>query len=188
MLWLLSAKWTGVWRSYSQKNRRKSVIREINRRIGTHKHDSTIDARTSKTQLCTPQQVRNWCQWFKAIGVCINNISWEIVERRVKSCIFLSVGAEWRQKLHQSNNDNVEITEHRVTTMSLWGTLEKFFKSHRNIAFEVFTLLSRKQARIESCEKFHTTLWDPVQVCNLGTTENRWLWDIFPLNLANSDI
>ena len=60
LLWLLSAKWTGVWRSYSQKIWRKSVTRQINRRNGTHKPDSTIDARTSKTQLCTPQQVKKW--------------------------------------------------------------------------------------------------------------------------------
>ena len=56
-------------------------------------------------------------------------------------------------------------------------------KSHQITVVNTFTLLSRKLARNESCETFHTTLRGFAQVFNMSTFE-----DIFTLNLANGKI
>ena len=109
----------------------------------------------------------NESQRIKAIGVCFFNIPWKVVDRRVKSHIFLSLREERGQKL-QIKNANVEISEHRVTTVSLLEIWEDTFKSLRNLAFDVFALLFRKSARNGPCETVHPTLRDLARVCNLG--------------------
>ena len=109
----------------------------------------------------------NECQTIKAIGVCFFNIPCKVVGRRVKSHIFLSLREEGGQKM-QIENANVEITEYRVTTVSLLETWEDTSKYLRNLAFDILALLFRKSTRNGPCETVHPTLRDLVRVCNLG--------------------
>ena len=74
-----------------------------------------------------------------------NNSPWDIVDRRLKPHIFLSLREDVMRKL-QSLYKNKEITEQRVTSMDLWKMLEDKFKT----SVRCFFLLSGKQLRNES--------------------------------------
>ena len=78
------------------------------------------------------------------IGVLCGDKPWDMADRKAKSLIYLSLGIEGR-KMHARKfpHTNVEAK----TIMELWDELEQTFIRPKNVKFNRYLLLTRKQHR-----------------------------------------
>ena len=77
-------------------------------------------------------------------GVLCNSFRWNEAEAKVRSYIFLCLGAEGQRQIQQKR-PNLEL--HTVSTQELMTTLEDIFVTTRNIAFERYNFICRKQKK-----------------------------------------
>ena len=74
------------------------------------------------------------------------------------------------------------------TTMELSEELEQTFIRPRNVTFDRYLLLTRKQPRGETMEQFHLALRSLAEHCRLGYLEDALLRDIFTANMIDQEI
>ena len=89
---------------------------------------------------------KNECNQIDRIGVLCGYRPWDTAYREAKSLIYLSLGIEGR-KMHARKfpHTNVE----NKTTQEIWEELELTFIRPRNVTFDRYLLLTRKQQRGE---------------------------------------
>ena len=128
---------------------------------------------------------KNECNHIDRIGVLCGDKPWDMADRKAKSLIYLSLGIEGR-KMHARKfpHTNVEAK----TTMELWEELELTFIRPRNVTFDRYLLLTRKQHRGETMEQFHSALRSLAEHCQLGDLEDELLRDIFTANMIDQEI
>ena len=76
----------------------------------------------------------------------------------------------------------------RVTTKVLWECLDTVFTKQRNITFDQYTFLTRKQMKGEPVEKFNGCLRELSLNCDLGSHEESIIRDIFIANMQDGEI
>ena len=108
-----------------------------------------------------------------------------MADRKAKSLIYLSLGIEGR-KMHARKfpHTNVEAK----STMELWEELEQTFICPRNVTFDRYLLLTRKQHRGETVEQFHSALRSLAEHCQLADQEDELLREIFTANMIDQEI
>ena len=128
---------------------------------------------------------KNECNHIDRIGVLCGDKPWDMADRKAKSLIYLSLGIEGR-KMHARKfpHTNVEAK----STMDLWEELEQTFIRPRNVTFDRYLLLTRKQHRGETMEQFHSALRSLAEHCQLGYLEDALLRDIFTANMIDQEI
>ena len=99
-------------------------------------------------------KVKNECNQIDRIGVLCGDKPWDMADRKTKSLIHLSLGIEGRKHARKFPHTNVE----SKSTMELWDELEPTFIRPRNVTFDRYLLLTRKQHRGETLEQFHSAL------------------------------
>ena len=92
---------------------------------------------------------------------------------------------EGRQKFG-SQEPNIQIDW--VTTKDLWESLDQVLTQQRNITFDLYTFLTRKQLKGEPIEKFYNCLRELSLNCDLGSHEKSVIRDVFIANMQDGDI
>ena len=128
---------------------------------------------------------KNECNVIDRVGVLCGEKPWDKADRKVKSLIYLSLGVEGR-KMHGRKfpHTNVETK----TTREIWEELEITFIRPRNVTFDRYLLLTRRQQRGETMEQFHSALRSLAEHCQLGHLEDELLRDIFTANMIDLEI
>ena len=109
---------------------------------------------------------------------------WNIADKRAKSMVYLTIRIEGRRMYTRKYpHTNVEI----ITTLQLWEELELTFIRPRNVPFDHYLLLTRRQQKGETMEQFHSALRSLAEFCQLGALEDGLLRDIFRTNMTEPD-
>ena len=77
-------------------------------------------------------------------GVLCNSFRWDEADAKVRSYLFLCLGAKGQRQIQQKR-PNLEL--HTVSTQELMTTLEDIFVTTRIIAFERYNFICRKQKK-----------------------------------------
>ena len=118
-------------------------------------------------------------------GVLCNSFRWDEADTKVRSYIFLCLGAEGQRQI-QRKRPNLELLT--VSTQELMTTLEDIFVTTRIIAFERYTFICRKQKKNESLEQFHSDLVELASRADCGDREYEWVRDMFNAHINNDKI
>ena len=118
-------------------------------------------------------------------GVLYNSFRWDKADAKVRSYIFLCLGAEGQRQIQQKR-PNLEL--HNVSTQELMTTLEDIFVTTRIIAFERYNFICRKQKKTESLEQFHSDLVELASPADYGDREDEWVRDKFTAHMNNDKI
>ena len=76
----------------------------------------------------------------------------------------------------------------RLATKDLLESLDKVFTKQRNITFDRYTFLTRKQLKGEPVEKFYGCLRELSLNCDLGSHEESIIHDVFTANMQDGEI
>ena len=90
------------------------------------------------------------------------------------------------RRIFGSQEPNIQID--RVTTKDLWESLDRVFTKQRNITFDRYTFLTRKQLKGEPVEKFYGCLRELSFNCDLGSHEESIIRDVFIAKMQNGKI
>ena len=74
-----------------------------------------------------------------------------------------------------------------MTTRHLWALLDDEFLKQRNINFEHYVFLTRKQLKGEPIEKFHVCLREPSLSCDRGSHEKFLIRDVFIAKMIDEE-
>ena len=110
---------------------------------------------------------------------------WKYCDTKVVSLTYLSLGMEGR-RIFGSQEPNIQIDQ--VTTKDLWECLERVFTKQRNITFDRYTFLTRKQLKGEPVEKFYGCLRELSLSCDIGSHEESIIRDVFIANMQDGEI
>ena len=97
----------------------------------------------------------NRCQKKELVGILCGEKPWKYCDNKEVSLTYLSLRIEGR-RIFGSQEPNIQID--RVTTKDLWESLDRVFTKQRNITFDRYTFLTRKQLKGEPVEKFYGCL------------------------------
>ena len=86
-------------------------------------------------------------------------------EKRARSMIYLTIGIEGR-RIHTRKNPHTNVEN--ITTKQLWEELELTFIRPRNVTFDRYLLLTRRQQKGETMEQFYSALRSLAEFCQLG--------------------
>ena len=131
------------------------------------------------------QEVAKWkneCNLIDRIGVLCGDKPWDVADRKAKSMVYLTIGIEGR-RMHTGKYPHTNVEN--ITTLQLWEELELTFKRPRNVTFDRYLLLTRRQQKGETMEQFHSALRSLAEFCQLGAFEDDLLRDIFTANMTN---
>ena len=128
---------------------------------------------------------KNECNIIDRIGVLCGDKPWDIADIRAKSMIYLTIGIEGR-RMHTRKYPHTNVEN--ITTQQLWEELELTFIRPRNVTFDRYLLLTRRQQKGETVEQFHSALRSLAEFCQLGALEDDLLRDIFTANMIDPEI
>ena len=74
------------------------------------------------------------------------------------------------------------------TTQEIWEELEITFIRPKNVTFDWYLLLTRRQQRGETMEQFPSSLRSLAEHCQVGHLEDELLRDIFTANMIDPEI
>ena len=128
---------------------------------------------------------KNEINLIDRIGVLCGDKPWDVADRKAKSMVYLTIGIEGRwMHIRKYPHTNVE----NITTLQLWEELELTFIRPRNVTFDRYLLLTRRQQKGETMEQFHSALRSRAESCQLGSLEDDLLRDIFTANMTDPEI
>ena len=90
------------------------------------------------------------------------------------------------RRVFGSQEPNIQID--RVTTKDLFASLDRVFTKQRNITFDRYTFLTRKQLKGEPVEKFYGCLRELSLNGDLGSHEESIIRDVFIANMQDEEI
>ena len=112
--------------------------------------------------------------------VLCNLFRWDETDAKVRSYIFLCLGAEGQRQIQQKRPG---LVLHAVTTRELITTLEDIFVTTRIVAFERYNFICRKQKKTENLEQFHADLVELASRSNYGDRGDEWVRDMFTAHM-----
>ena len=127
----------------------------------------------------------NECKIIETKGPTVDRIPWDEADMKVKSLIYLSLGAEACRTFHQ-RNPHTKID--RCSTHELVHQLSLTFTRPRNITFDRFQLFKPKQHPNESLENFYSRLREAGSHCRFDQLEEEIINDLFISNMTNIPI
>ena len=127
---------------------------------------------------------KNECNLIDRIGVLCGDKPWDVADRKAKSMAYLTIGTEGR-RLHTRKYPHTNVEN--ITTLQLWEELELPFIRLRNVTFDRYLLLTRRQQKVETVEQFHSALRSLAEFCQLGALEDDLLRDIFTANMTDPE-
>ena len=127
----------------------------------------------------------NRCQKIELIGILCGEKPWKYCDKKAVFLTYLSLRMEGR-RIFGSQEPNIQID--RVTTKDLWDSLDRVFTKQRNITFDRYTFLTRKQLKGEPVEKIYGCLRELSLNCDLGSHEESFIRDIFIANMQDGEI
>ena len=116
---------------------------------------------------------KNECNQIDRVGVLCGYKPWDIADRNAKSLIYLSLGIEGR-KIHSRKFTHTNVA--KKSTLEIWDELEQTIIRPRNVTFDRYLLLTRKQHCGETMEQFHSALRILAQHCQLAHLEDTVNW------------
>ena len=119
------------------------------------------------------------------MGILYGEKPWKYCDSKAVSLTYLSLGVEGR-RIFGSQEPSIQID--RVTMKVLWECLDEVFTKQRNITFDRYTFLSRKQMKGEPVEKFYGCLRELSLNCDLGSREESIIRDVFIANIQDGEI
>ena len=128
---------------------------------------------------------KNKCNLIDRIGVLCGDKPWDIADKRAKSMIYLTIGFEGR-RMHTRKNPHTNVE--KITTQQLWEELEPTIIRPRNVTFDRYLLLTRRQQKGETMEQFHSALRSLAEFYQLGGLEDDLLRDILTANMIDPEI
>ena len=115
----------------------------------------------------------------------IDKLPWDEADLKVKSLIYLSLGAEGTRTFHQRNpHTRIE----RCTTNELVNELTLTFTRPRNRTFDRFQCFKSMQQPNEFFETFYSRLWEQETHCNFKHLKEDLIKDIFISNMRSSNL
>ena len=133
-----------------------------------------------------PGEKVNWeYQTRRVRGPLCNNFPCDEVNAKVRSYIFLCLGAEGQKQLQQKR-PGIEI--HKISAKELIQILEDIFVTTLIIAFKRQNFICRKQRKTESLEQFHADLVELAARADCGDREDERVRDIFTATMTNEKI
>ena len=102
-------------------------------------------------------------------GVVYNSFRWDEADAKVRSYIFLCLGAEGQRQIQQKR---LGLVLHAVTTRELIKILEDMFVTTRIVAFERYNFICRKQKKTENLEQLHADLVELASRADCGDRED----------------
>ena len=127
----------------------------------------------------------NRCQKLELVSILWGEKPWKYCDNKGVSLTYLSLGMEGR-RIFGSQEPNIQID--RVTTKDLWESLDRVFTKQRNINFDRYTFLTRKQLKRKPVEKFYGCLRELSLKCELGSHEELIIRDVFIANMQDGEI
>ena len=127
----------------------------------------------------------NRCQKIELVGILCGEKPWKYCDNKAVSLTYLSLGMEGR-RIFRSQEPNIQIE--RLTTKDLWESLDRVFTIQRNLTFDRYTFLTRKQLQEEPVEKFYGCLRELSLNCDLGSHEESIIRDVFIANMQDGEI
>ena len=119
------------------------------------------------------------------MGILCGEKPWKYCDTKVVSLTYLSLGMEGR-RIFGSQEPNIQIDQ--VTTKDLWECFDRVFTKQRNITFDRYAFLTRKQLKGEPVEKFYGCLRELSLNCDLGSHEESIVRDVFIANMQDGEI
>ena len=120
------------------------------------------------------------------VGIlCNEKVPWEIAERKAKGLLFLCLGATGRVTF---TNRNPGLDQETCSYKQFVDACEATFKRMRNLTFDRYKFLTRKQKKEEGLEAFYCELRRLAQYCNLGVIESTMIRDVFTANMHEVEI
>ena len=141
------------------------------------------DRRTRNEQL--KNSWLNRCQKAELVGILCGEKPWKNCDSKAVSLTYLSLGVEGR-RFFGSQEPSIQIN--RVTMKVLWECHDEVFIKQRNITFDRYTFLTRKQMKGEPVEKFYGCLRELSLNCDLGSREESIIRDVFIGNMQDGEI
>ena len=114
-----------------------------------------------------------------------NSLRWDDADAKVRSYLFLCLGAEGQR---QSQQKRPILELHTVTTQELMTLLEDDFVTNRMVAFERYHFIWRKQKKSESLEQFHADSIELASRADCGDREDEWVKDMLAAHMSNKKI
>ena len=127
----------------------------------------------------------NRCQKIELAGILCGDRPWKFCDNKAVSLTHPSLGMEGR-RIFDSQEPNIQIDW--ISTKDLWESLDKVFTKQRNITFDRYTFLTRKQLKGEPFQKFYGCLWELSLNCDLGSHEESVIRDVFIANMQDGEI
>ena len=110
----------------------------------------------------------NECKVIERKGALVDRVPWDKADTKVKSLIYLSLGAESRRTYHQKNpHTQIE----RCTTHKLVHELNITFTIPRNTTFDRFKFFKSRQQSHESLEIFYSRIKEAGALCKFNNLE-----------------
>ena len=128
---------------------------------------------------------KNECNLIDRIGVLCGDKRWDVADEKAKSLAYLTIGIEGRM-MHTRKYPHTNVEN--IMTLQLWEELELKFIRPRNVTFDNYLLLTRRQQKGETMEQFHSALRSLAEFCQLGALEDSLLRDIFTANMNDPEI
>ena len=127
----------------------------------------------------------NRCQKIELAWLLCGDKPWKFCDNKAVSLIYFSLGMEGR-RIFDSQESNIKID--RVSTKDLWESLDQVFTKQRNITFDCYTFITRKQLKGEPVEKFYGCLRELSLNCDLGSYEEFIIRDVFIAKMQGGEI
>ena len=127
----------------------------------------------------------NECKVIERKGALVDRIPWDEADTKVKSLIYLSLGAEARRNYHQKNpHTQIE----KCTTHELVHELNITFTIPRNTTFDRFKFFKSMQQSHESLETYYSRIREAGALCKFKDLEEDLVKDLFISNMTNTSI
>ena len=127
----------------------------------------------------------NECKVIERKGALVDRIPLNEAGAKVKSLIYLSLGAEARRTFHQKNpHTQIE----KCTTDELVHELNITFTIPRNTTFDRFKFFKSMQQPHESLETFYSRIREAGAMCKFINLEEDLVKDLFISYMTNSSI
>ena len=127
----------------------------------------------------------NECKVIERKGALVDRIPWDEADTKVKSLIYLSLGAEARRTYHQKKSHR-EIE--KSTTHELVHELSITFTIPRNTTFDRFKFFKSMQQSHKSLETFYSGNREAGAICKFKDLEEDFVKGLFISNLTNTSI
>ena len=147
-----------------------------------------LSAQSERERLARNAQLNmiweNRCQWQLENEIMWGEKLWKQGKRKTISMFYASLGTE-RRRIVSSRKPRLKMDT--LTATELWQIMEQAFVRPQNLTFDRYMLLTTKQTKVKSIERFYWKLKEFSENCKLGNQEDTSIRDLFIANMQDSE-